>query len=219
MRMADLRHMPFQVTALPLQVQIMGSTEPDALGHTECLLQDTLVERLQFAEALPKPRHGIWREALGYEERGSGRRHDGTRHFPARHHQAKQADLVGIEGQAQRRHGIQREYPAKAFRLLEQHARGDDAARGVGGEMTEGNLQRIERSQHVERVLAHGIVGKIGRRRRPVTFAATAPVDADSSVRVPIKQQVSAATCSSRRMTAPAPSGAGRRWGPAGTIT
>src|SRR5436190_22311826 len=97
MRMTDLRHMPFQVTALPFQIEVEGRTEPDALGHTERLLQDTLVERLQFAKALPKPRHGIWRKALGYEQRGSGRRHNGTRHLPARHHQAKQADLVGIE--------------------------------------------------------------------------------------------------------------------------
>jgi hypothetical protein len=49
----------------------------------------------------------------------------------------------------------------------------------VGGEVAEGNVQLIERGQHVARVLAHGIVGKIGCRRRPVTFAAAAPVDAD----------------------------------------
>ena len=47
--------------------------------------------------------------------------------------------------------------------------------------MTEGNLQLIEGGQHVEGVLAHGIVGEIGRRRRPVAFAAAAPVDADDT--------------------------------------
>ena len=49
----------------------------------------------------------------------------------------------------------------------------------MGREVTEGYSQLIKRRQHVKRVLAHGIVGKIGCRRRAVAFAAAAPVDAD----------------------------------------
>ncbi len=40
-------------------------------------------------------------------------------------------------------------------------------------------MQLIEGGQHVEGVLAHGIVGEIGRRLRPIAFAAAAPVDPD----------------------------------------
>ncbi|WP_190241702.1 hypothetical protein [Bradyrhizobium algeriense] len=122
--MPDLRHAPFQVTALPLQIEVERRPEPDALGHTECLLQDAFVERLDLSEALAKARHGIWRKALGDEQRGRGGGHDRTRQLPAPHHLAKQIGLLGIEGHAQRRNRIQREHPAKAFGLLEQHARG-----------------------------------------------------------------------------------------------
>jgi hypothetical protein len=63
--------------------------------------------------------------------------------------------------------------------LLEQYTRGDDAAGGVGGEVAEANVQLVECGQHVERMLAHGVVGEIGRRRRPIAFTAATPVDAD----------------------------------------
>jgi hypothetical protein len=84
-----------------------------------------------------------------------------------------------FESHAQRRDRIQREHPSKAFGLLEQYTRGDDAAGGVGGEVAEANVQLVECGQHVERMLAHRIVGEIGQRLRPVAFAAAAPVDAD----------------------------------------
>src|SRR5260370_1635448 len=97
----------------------------------------------------------------------------------ARHHRAKQADLLRIERHAKRCDWIKSEHPSKAFGPLQQHTRRDNAARGMGREVTEGYSQLIKRRQHVKRVLAHGIVGKIGRRRRSVAFPAAAPVDAD----------------------------------------
>src|ERR1700694_3799387 len=97
MRMPNLRHVPFQVAALPLQIEVERRTEPNSLRHTERLLQNAFVERLNFAEALPEPRHGIRRKALGYEERRRGCSHHRPRPPPARHHKAEQADLVSIE--------------------------------------------------------------------------------------------------------------------------
>src|SRR5258705_9733688 len=97
MRMPDLRHAPFQVAVLPLQIEVEGRTEPDALGHTECLLEDAFVEGLDLSEALAKARLGVWRKALGDEQRGRGGGHDLARQLPARHHRAKPVDLLGIE--------------------------------------------------------------------------------------------------------------------------
>src|SRR5260370_15485708 len=65
--MPDLRHPPLQLAALPLQIQVERRTEPDALGNTECLFQYAFVENLDLAEALPKPRHHIWRVTLRNE--------------------------------------------------------------------------------------------------------------------------------------------------------
>src|SRR5260370_41119167 len=94
----------------------------------------------------------------------------------ARNHRAKQADLLRIERHVKRCDWIKSEHHSKAFGPLQQHTRRDNAARGMGREVTEGYSQLIKCRQHVKRVLAHGIVGKIGRRRRSVAFAAAAPV-------------------------------------------
>jgi hypothetical protein len=111
--MPDLRHGSFQVAAFSLKVEIEWRTEPDALGHPECLLQKALVERLELRQAFAKARHGVWRKAFGNEQRDRSGGHDRARHLPARHHQAKQVDLLGIERHAQRRDRIQRKHPSK----------------------------------------------------------------------------------------------------------
>ena len=49
----------------------------------------------------------------------------------------------------------------------------------MGRKMAVLDIQRVERRQHVQRMLLHGIVGIVGCWLRPVTFAATAPVDPD----------------------------------------
>ena len=67
--MPDLRHGSFQVAAFSLKVEIGRRTEPDALGHPECLLQKALVERLELRQAFAKARHGVWRKAFGNEQR------------------------------------------------------------------------------------------------------------------------------------------------------
>ena len=92
---------------------------------------------------------------------------------------AEQPDLFGIERHAERRHRIEREDPAEALRLHQHHARRNDAAGGMGGEVTERNFQRVERRQHVLRMLLHRVVGIVLGRRRAVAFAAAAPVDPD----------------------------------------
>src|SRR5258707_15766654 len=101
MRMPDLRHAPFQVAVLPLKIEVEGRTEPDALGHTECLLQDAFVERLELKEALAKARLGGWPKGLGHEQTCRSGTHDRARHLPALHHHAKQAGLLGVESPAQ----------------------------------------------------------------------------------------------------------------------
>src|SRR6476659_1716670 len=53
-------------------------------------------------------------------------------------HRAENADLVGIEGHAERCDRIEGKYPSETVRLLEEHSRGDNAAGGVGREVAEG---------------------------------------------------------------------------------
>src|SRR6516225_8537443 len=47
--------------------------------------------------------------------------------------------------------------------------------------MAEADLQRVERKQHVERMLTHRIIGIVLGRRRTVAVAATPPVDANDT--------------------------------------
>src|SRR5258705_12826606 len=49
----------------------------------------------------------------------------------------------------------------------------------MGGKMTELDVQRVERRQHVLSVLLHGVVGIVGMRLWPIAFATAAPVDPD----------------------------------------
>src|SRR4051812_5558699 len=49
----------------------------------------------------------------------------------------------------------------------------------MGREMAVLDAQRIERCQHVQCMLLHGIVGIVDRRFRPLAVATAAPVDPD----------------------------------------
>jgi hypothetical protein len=99
--------------------------------------------------------------------------------LPARHHRSEKADLIGIEQHAKRCDRIEREHPPEPLRLHQQHPRGDDAAGRMGGKMTEPDIQRIERRQHVLRMLLHGVIRIVGSRLWPVVFTTSAPVEPD----------------------------------------
>jgi hypothetical protein len=45
------------------------------------------------------------------------------------------------------------EHPPEPVRLHQEHPRNDDAASGMGGKVTEADIQGVARRQHVEHVL------------------------------------------------------------------
>jgi hypothetical protein len=145
MGMPDFRHAPFQFAALAFEIEIERRSDPDAFGDAKSLLQNQLEEGLRLAKSFPELRYGFRREALRHEQRGRRGRHHGARHLAARHHRTEHANLLFIEGHAERRHRIEREHPAETLRLHEQHAGRDNAAGRMRREVTEGYLQRIER--------------------------------------------------------------------------
>src|SRR5258706_1199101 len=164
MRMADFRHAALQFPALPLTGEIDRRPDPDAFGDPKGLFDDPVEQRLDFAEPLAETRDRVRRHAFRHEQRGRGGCHHRSRHLPTRHHRAENADLVGIEGHAERRDRIEGKYPSETLRLLEQHSRGDDAAGGVGREVAERYLKRIQCRQHVSRMLLHRVllIGELG---------------------------------------------------------
>src|SRR5580692_4636247 len=132
-----------------------GRAEPDALRHAKRLFQQSFVEGLKLADAFAKARHGIWSKALWHKQCDRGRGHDCTRDLAAEHHRAKETNLVRVEGHSERSNWIEREYPSEAFWLHQKHSGRDDPAGGMGRQVAERNPQRIERGQHIERVLLH----------------------------------------------------------------
>ena len=121
MRMPDLRHAPRQFAALTLQVQVHGRSEPDALGNTERLLQEALVESLQFAEAFAKPRHHVWRKTIRNEQRAAAVAITARVISRLVIIRRNRPIWSRVERHAERRDRIEGEHPAKAFGLLEQH--------------------------------------------------------------------------------------------------
>src|SRR5882762_1693058 len=177
--MMDLRHTALKFATLPLAGEVDRCTDPDALGNTKRLFQNSLEQRLDLSVALAEPWNRIRCKTIRNEQRGRRRGHHRPRQLLACHHRTKKTDLIGIEGHAKRRDRVKGEHPSEPLRLHQEHPRGDDAAGRMRSEMAELDIQRVERRQHVLCMLLHGVVGVVGIRLWPVAFAAAAPVHAD----------------------------------------
>src|SRR4051812_17578831 len=63
-RMMNLGHPALQFATLPLAGEIDRRTDPDALGNTKCLFEDSLEQRLDLANSVAEPRNRIRRKAI-----------------------------------------------------------------------------------------------------------------------------------------------------------
>src|SRR5882757_5944613 len=83
--MMDLRHAALKFATLPLAGEVDRRTDPDALGNTKGLLQNSLEQRLDLSDSLAEPWNRIRRKTIRNEQRGRRRGHHRPRQLLACH--------------------------------------------------------------------------------------------------------------------------------------
>ena len=180
MRMPDFRHPALQFAALPFEVEVEGRADPDALRQRRMSVR-VFVRKGPANSPSPSRNRGTIlgarlsgtnseTAAVAMTARVTSRLAIIARNSPIC--SALNDMPSGVTGSSANT-------LSKALRLHQHHAGRDDASGGMGRQVTERNFQRIERGQHVLRMLLHRIVGIVGSRRRAIALAATPPVDPD----------------------------------------
>ena len=73
--MTDLCHAALKFATLPLASEVDWRTDPDALGNTKRLYQNSFEQRLDFSDTFAKPWNPVRRKTMGLKQRGRRRGH------------------------------------------------------------------------------------------------------------------------------------------------